>query len=1080
MSQQYFSQRLRRFSNFESLLSRVCFDAESLSTLGQTTDTCRPADSVIDLFAANQSVAEGEGGDSGQLSAGSGKSLVLQGALPQRLRIVDSSNVVVLDNWFYRSDVPIANVASGKYTVLNAASGQPWRKYDLDVNDDQLRLLPVIAKSVDLPGTFPQRIRVRDALNQTVFDHFVYQNPVGLIGLEVGNYQFFHAASGQSWQEQVLTVFEDYAELSDPTPPQPEGEGSGDLLRQGEGKNLVIEGDLPQRLQIVDRNGQIVSDAWYYSTNVTVAQLDSGDYSITNAASGKPWRKYELRVNDDSLQLTPVVNKQVELAGQFPRRLFIRDLDNQVVFDNFVYQNPVVLNQLAVGDYRVLHASSGQNWQKQLLAVYEEYAQLTPLAPRRIALPDSDPRFVVIKNNDGAIVQSGWSYSNLINMESLPESTYLVIYAKSSQSATELQVTIGEFDFTVVDVTPVDRIVQLSGPMPRDLRIYDSTGNQVFASTIHTARISLAFLGLGTFAIHHQSTEGDYRIMEVDLVEERTNILDEYLPVLLPISEVTDVELYDEDAQLLTTYLNQGSLFDHRSLNPGLYRLVFQLPNATRKVIQLQKSATSMSVTDVSNAAPRLELPGSIPQFVQIFRADGTRVYGAWHYSSSIDMRNYVDGSYLVTRAASSEPTRTIMVRKNQFAVRAQDVTAQRDNYFVNTAQGQIGLTLGGVTADEVQIKVPPQTGSLTRGDSSLLQTYKPAAGFSGLDWFQYHVVEDGNIVEERFAVVSIAAKQPATLSYYAPGTGTVNIDSGVPLLPSLTGSALPSDVVVINQYGPSIDYIGQGGELIWRYQTPMGMRSIDRFGNQIVFANGNQVGFLEASTGTLLRTWIPDPGTAWVRFVTVTSSGEFLIGRATSTGEEVVELYTSEGARLWDSSLTHSDPRGGDYRNGLAVIADTGNHRVLGVDPNTNAIQFEIPAYFPNDALFVDDSTLLITEEHADRVWLYNITDQSKTLVLASPTFTNLSLTVNQIIGIVSSADHRIVPEDPSSKSKSSVEFSGINSLYSPNSAIRLSNGGYYIADTDNHRVIYLDESGTITSVLTGFNNPTQVLAWN
>jgi len=59
-------------------------------------------------------------------------------------------------------------------------------------------------------------------------------------------------------------------------------------------------------------------------------------------------------------------------------------------------------------------------------------------------------------------------------------------------------------------------------------------------------------------------------------------------------------------------------------------------------------------------------------------------------------------------------------------------------------------------------------------------------------------------------------------------------------------------------------------------------------------------------------------------------------------------------------------------------------------------------------------------------------------------------------------------------------VEFSGINSLYSPNSAIRLASGGYYIADTDNHRVIYLDDMGIVVSVLSGFNNPTQVLAWD
>ena len=193
----------------------------------------------------------------------------------------------------------------------------------------------------------------------------------------------------------------------------------------------------------------------------------------------------------------------------------------------------------------------------------------------------------------------------------------------------------------------------------------------------------------------------------------------------------------------------------------------------------------------------------------------------------------------------------------------------------------------------------------------------------------------------------------------------------------------------------------------------------------------------------------------------------------------------------FWDSKLNStislgdfhlSYPRASDLNKQILVIADTFNHRVLGINIKSGSTLFSLNEYFPNDVDFLNSKEIIITSEHLNRVYKYNLDLKSKTLIFGCKhkIFKNLSVDISE----VTKAEHNgILLKNPLlpdfSPSICVAENANDRTLYSPNGFTVDGDGTFWIADTDNHRVIHLNSSGKILRTIVGLNNPQSVVRY-
>lgn len=164
--------------------------------------------------------------------------------------------------------------------------------------------------------------------------------------------------------------------------------------------------------------------------------------------------------------------------------------------------------------------------------------------------------------------------------------------------------------------------------------------------------------------------------------------------------------------------------------------------------------------------------------------------------------------------------------------------------------------------------------------------------------------------------------------------------------------------------------------------------------------------------------------------------------------------------------------PRHAEMTDLGLLVSDTFGGQVILVDTLVNRILAATTVYFPNSASLLPGGEVLICSEHGNRVFRWNVRTGMRSMVMSAPVapFTDLRIDGHGLEAL------EILTADPKSassphKSKCSTESSGVDTLYSPNSAMTL-NGLTLIADTDNHRVVVAREGRVITEVV-GFNSP-------
>ncbi|NMG04782.1 hypothetical protein [Azoarcus taiwanensis] len=171
------------------------------------------------------------------------------------------------------------------------------------------------------------------------------------------------------------------------------------------------------------------------------------------------------------------------------------------------------------------------------------------------------------------------------------------------------------------------------------------------------------------------------------------------------------------------------------------------------------------------------------------------------------------------------------------------------------------------------------------------------------------------------------------------------------------------------------------------------------------------------------------------------------------------------------------SSPRDAVVIDGKLYVADTFGHKVIKIDLNseTHTRQTIGNFYFPNTIDFMTIGKglqAIISAEHENRIVQLDLRTGKITIPLSCPLdlFRNPESSKDDIVAneILMTTSNEV---KPASMSLCATRYSGLNTLYSPNSA-RLLNEKLVISDTDNHMVKVFHKN-RLQTIVTGIPNP-------
>lgn len=321
-------------------------------------------------------------------------------------------------------------------------------------------------------------------------------------------------------------------------------------------------------------------------------------------------------------------------------------------------------------------------------------------------------------------------------------------------------------------------------------------------------------------------------------------------------------------------------------------------------------------------------------------------------------------------------------------------------------------------------------------------------------------------------------------LSYYSPAKdgngvpyGTTSLSYGfVPETQILVGKALPSPVLILNDVAFNYMLVDKNGKNILSKNALNLGKSASIDGDYIYIPADNEIRILDRKT----LKQVDEIKLDFIATFANVKSGILI----TSAGEESghIKIFDIKNRKdikeIYIDPTASSYPRGADIMGDILTVADTYNHRVYGINIKTNKRIFEFPAYYPNSVHFIGNETILVSEEHVNRITEYNINSKKYKVVLGCPLVFFAPNFYND--KTAPPLEERLIPNVKNTilslpKSLCSENYQGIKTLYSPNGA-RKAFGGYLIADTDNHRVLFI-KNGEIESIIYGLNNPVDAI---
>jgi len=318
--------------------------------------------------------------------------------------------------------------------------------------------------------------------------------------------------------------------------------------------------------------------------------------------------------------------------------------------------------------------------------------------------------------------------------------------------------------------------------------------------------------------------------------------------------------------------------------------------------------------------------------------------------------------------------------------------------------------------------------------------------------------------------------KRDFTFSYYNPIDGTKKITSGVPPPRYLTliGKSLEKPIIVYSDLGRNVVSITKNGKLNW-LKLSKSHRGIAYSNGSLYYPHRNKIIVLDSLTGEKIN----ELGGFNHTINSLNIVDDFLILTFSTAATQSVVLYKLENngktiKLAYENPHKASYSRYADLKDNILFIADTFGHRVYGVNIDNDKIIFEKKVYFPNDVKVTPEGTLLIAEEHANRITQYDYKNNDYKVVFSCPDsiYSDPSLKIEEIIRL----SKQKIKND---KSICAEETAGLQTLYSPNGVTYFDKDSFWVADTDNHRVVFI-QGGRIISAVYGFNNPVKIAISN
>jgi hypothetical protein len=289
--------------------------------------------------------------------------------------------------------------------------------------------------------------------------------------------------------------------------------------------------------------------------------------------------------------------------------------------------------------------------------------------------------------------------------------------------------------------------------------------------------------------------------------------------------------------------------------------------------------------------------------------------------------------------------------------------------------------------------------------------------------------------------------------SFYVPNVGTRNLHGGYRFCraPRIAGQRPGSPIVITSNVEGSIVRIDPEGSVRWvhRDPNPRSTRLLNATTAEFI-ANGYRK-TINVETGVIL-------------------SAHKLDRKLRCVGEDVT--CEKDGVRVTskDVLIPAQYPRDAIRVTDVVYVADTFGHRVFAYDLRREEVVFQQPVYFPNDLSLIDDGrTLLVAAEHENRILAIDLETKTssifagcKAVPFADPTTTPEAIQAAEKSGALTGADGKGVCA---------------GDMYSPNGVTANADGTALVADTDNHRVLWLDRMGKRLATFEPFNNPVSAL---
>lgn len=311
----------------------------------------------------------------------------------------------------------------------------------------------------------------------------------------------------------------------------------------------------------------------------------------------------------------------------------------------------------------------------------------------------------------------------------------------------------------------------------------------------------------------------------------------------------------------------------------------------------------------------------------------------------------------------------------------------------------------------------------------------------------------------------------------FNPKTETTEVTSYfLPVQNALVKGKFPANKLLVytDDIGGNVAALRPDGSIEWTYSSVGKPRSIGEYEQHIMFAASDKIIFLDKKSGKATKK-SKTPHLGIIQCVSNMVANHVFLCLFKDGESSVVrfDLVTNKSEVL--PNLSTAFARGIYADDHEIVVADTFNHEYKIYKLKANKVVETISDYYPNDVTQGNDKKLLFLSEHSNRLMSFDRENKTLTRLFGLTT----SWDDKQITKAEFSTYNRDVSTESSvNPSIADKKFSGERTLYSPNGLFfDAETNDLYIADTDNSRIVRINDQLKIVGIMEGILNPVSIV---